>query len=514
MPFMPGKKSEPKKIIKEADREIPEEDEVKLKPIMGISPGHYLTCLYGIILLVILFFVLLYPGISNPGTLVTIKSEPWGAAVLVDGVYMEAAPCEIFIPKGRRKIELEMTGFLPGQTELDIGGRLFASVLFPLRMEIHEKLETRDPIEAFINYASEFTAWSFAGEPSTVYQIPLSLSEGAYRTAYGITDPVMHKSMDETISASARFAVTRAGLRDLVRAKTLLDNHGLSPSPFSLLHSAMDIIGYLDENPEAAIWLGAVLQGEAQSDLAGSSWYAEAAAGRSISEEQPAPQPRGETIQAGSLRFILIPGGTLPVGKNYPPDTKVDSFYVCETLISLSVWERFLEEVPKWKPENIEALIEEELVKEDYLLAAGFTGAPAEGVRGISWYAAKAFCGWLYSSMASQNNYGNLPPMEVRLPTEAEWEYAAGFRQLISPALADSGNFWEWCEDPYVPLNFLSAPPEAAAALSSPERSLKGGSWVNPSGTVKPETRASLPPSFCSPFVSFRPVLAPARTEP
>ena len=247
------------------------DDEVRLKPIMGIKPGIYLAYFYALILLVVLFFILLYPGISNPGAVLLVKSEPHGAAVFVDGVYVGAAPCEIFVSQGRRRIEMRLPGFNSIQTERDIGGRLFASILFPQKIEILEKLHAPSPAESFVDYAAEFAAWTFAGEPTASYQIPLSLSDGAYRLGPGASDPATLQSMEDTLAATARFAVTRAALRDLLRAKTLLDNQGLSPSPLSLLGSALDIIGFLDQNPAAALWLEATLSGENKSTLAASS---------------------------------------------------------------------------------------------------------------------------------------------------------------------------------------------------------------------------------------------------
>ena len=491
------------------------EDQVRLKPLLGIRPGVYLALIYGAVLLLILFFVFLYPGISNPGIILAVKSEPWGAAVLVDGVYREAAPCEVFVSKGSHRIELVLPGFESKQFGLNIGGRLFGSLMFPAKIAINETLEAVSPAAAFNDYAGEYAAWSFTGEPSAAYQIPMSLSDGAYRLGPGASDPAVRQSMEDTVTASARFAVTRAGLRDLVRAKTLLDNRGLSPSPLSLLASAADMIDYLDENTQAALWLGSLLTGEAQSAVTSSAWYAGAAAPHlasslySENENQAHIEsaPAFQTVQAGGLRFALVIGGLLS-GGNFPTGTAVDTFYICETVVSAAAWEAFLEAQPRWKKENAEALMKEGLVNGDYLEAA--PGAPGEGVAGISWYAAGAFCEWL-DPPAVLNSSG--ARWELRLPTEAEWEYVAMNGVAINAAPADIvindvSRFWEWCEDPFAPLGFLAAPPDAVAALGSPERSLRGGSWANSSGSIKTETRASLPPSFCSPFVSFRPVIA------
>jgi hypothetical protein len=483
-----------------SDTPAPGEDQVRLRPLLNIRPGIYLACLYGALAAIIFFFTLVYPGLARPGSVIAVSSEPSGAAVLVDGVYQDDTPCQFFVARGPRKIEVTLPGFVPRRVDREITGRLFASALVPLKMAIHERLDAVDPEAGFRDEAAAFAAWSFTGEPTGAYQIPQTLSEGAYRFGPAAGEGAAAAGMNATLEAAARFAVTRAALRDLIRAKLLLDNRGLSPSPLSLAASAGDLIAFLEDNPAGALWLASLLGGDAQAALTASAWYAEAAAGKA---DQALPAPAVGVVEAGLLRFREIPGGVPLGGANFPAGATVETFFIAPREISAAAWEQFLEAEPRWKALNTETLMNEGLVREDYLKPAEFSGAPREGVPGVSWYAAAAFCEWL--SAALPPSYAS---WEVRLPSEAEWEYAARSGAI------EYGRYWEWCGDPFVPLSILSASAAAAGALGSPERPLRGGSWANPAGSVKPGDRGSLPPAFCSPFVSFRPVIAPKGSRP
>jgi hypothetical protein len=472
----------------------------------------YLSGLYGLIILGILFILFVLPGVANPGGVLAVSTDPFGAAVRIDGVYVDAAPCEIFVPRGTHRVEIVMPGFSPWESEIEVSGRLLGSRFFPLTIPVGVELTSPDPAAAFNAEAADFAAWTLAGEPTAAWQAPLSLSEGAYRLGKAAGNPGIRSAMEDTLMEALGFGTTRAAVRDLLRAKFLLDNQGLSPSPVTLLRSVEDILTMLGETDGAAFWLAGVLQTEGASAVAASAWYAnsrsEAATpgGGASSVVSPAA---GRTVIVGEVAFQEIPGGPLVQSGIFPDFAQrvtIEGFYIAETEITNAAWDRFIAEQPEWNRENAPALAEKGLVTSDYLVAANLPGAPESAgpgglPAGISWYAAAAFCEWFGS---------RLPPewsgWEIRLPTEAEWEYAAktGVNVL--------GVYWEWCGNPYIPLNFFKQG-STTAGFSAPERPVRGGAWVNSANSVVAGTRGSLSPDSCSPFVSFRPVLSPAGVE-
>lgn len=145
----------------------------------------------------------------------------------------------------------------------------------------------------------------------------------------------------------------------------------------------------------------------------------------------------------------------------------------------------------------------------------------------VTWFGAQAFCEW----------------MGGRLPTEAEWEYAAkggkkhqsyqysgsndidqvawyqdnsqegchpvGEKKPNELGLYDmSGNAWEWCYDWYL-LDYYGRSPmkNPLGPKSGKERVIRGGAWNMDSWNCRVSNRSSKPPQITYNYYGFRLVI-------
>lgn len=477
--------------------DIQPQDKVILKPLFGIHPGVYLAVFYLVILLGLLFLVLIYPGMVKRGSLYTIQTEPSGAAIRVDEVYQGTSPCTIFIPEGKRTITAVMPGFNSEEITETVRSRLFASKLVPVHKTVILDLKAVDYLLPVIEAAKAYAAWTFAGEPSATYQVPLILSEGMYRGSFAAARAGMKEDLRNLLAGSARFASTSLALRDLSRSVFFLESAGQAPSSVSVLSAVQNALSYLSDNPGAALWLESALPSAHGQALTGSDWYKV-----SLDKVQKIKSnSRDETVRLGNRITI----GPLRFRQISLSDREI--FYMAEEEVSQEAWDSFIAEHPEWSKDQMDQLISKGLVGPDYLQKPDNPFYPGNAVPGISHYAAEAFCKWLDAKVPTALQKIEGATLKVRLPTEAEWYIAAshfGNKEFDSII----GGLWEWCSDPFVPYPELSAPEKIKNMIGSSEYVVKGGSWANTVQSIQAETRASLPPDSSTPFVGFRPVFA------
>lgn len=499
-----------------------EKTRVVLKPIFGISPRIYLPAIYGMLVLAFFFFLLVYPGIVNSGSVLVFRGEPHLAAVSIDGAYRTDTTAPIFIKSGKHDIRFEYSGFLPLEQQVFVKGRLFGSLFLPRKQPIPYQMQAENPSKLVEDSFTAYASWSLTGKPSALYQLPPVISEAISNLASsGLLKEANITRESAFVRDLAASTVSAEAARDALRASTFVLSHG-QPGPLGIITTLRTATSIAGADKGSSVFLYELLGKSAGKHLEKLSTLKNETAALKASPSKPLASG---TLQLAGISFILFPktsfqmtGETLSDNK-FPYIVNVPAFGLAATEITKSQWKLFMAENPFWSPKNKEALIQQQLVDEDYLATWEET-ADSAPISSISWHAATAYCSWL--SDQTGGTYS------VILPTEAMWELAAianhGYNfstpavwarnDLTGPlpvaslgygtaGLADmGGNVWEWTGD-----SFYTYPALSAGAYVPSEKVVRGGSWGNAEGTIKPTSRGVMPAERCSAFLGFRPAV-------
>jgi len=528
-----------------------EKASVKLKPVFGIKPGIYLTIIYSTIVLLALFLIFIAPGIKNNGVKVSVETVPSGAAVYVDDVYRGTSPVRFFTKKGERKFKIEKKYFETIKFTDNIGGRIFGSLFFPGKYNISKKIELTDP-EGFLSKRfKELSSFALIEDYYDHYQMPHLISKTVNEFMEGST-PEKNKALYNFLYAMRVNLGSPEMVEDYIRAVNLMTSADLIKNKSDVSDMKVLFDFFKDENNTKGLMLSiikAYSKDDQKAIISTLSSFVD------INSELKTlvnnyqndkiinrPVLNGKKIAVNNLNFIGISSGSFFSGSSLPDSTeklledislssfphteKVNDFFILDREITRGEYSLFLKENPSWKPENIKYLLENKLANENYL-AFQDMAFQSEPIANISWYAASAYCQWLESKLPQ-----NVSSYSVRLPSEAEWEAAAiinapgAGKYVFKSSGADSalpadfsrggkaglydiqGNLWEWNDNWYFPTDSENGQYGLNDKLfQGVEKSVRGGSWANSKYDVDIYTRGSQDPSWCTPFLGFRPIM-------
>jgi formylglycine-generating enzyme required for sulfatase activity len=225
------------------------------------------------------------------------------------------------------------------------------------------------------------------------------------------------------------------------------------------------------------------------------------------------------------MEFVYVPAGTFQLGDLYGDgwdnelplqEVCVEGFYLSKHPATQGQWEKVMPENPSM-----------------------FKKGAVYPVEQVSWADVQAFIRRLNELSASGG--------EFRLPTEAEWEYAArsggrkelyagsddiagvawyadnsrsstqpvGLKAANGLGLHDmSGNVWEWCQDVYIPGAAAGTGRDRPAAKKDvTERVIRGGCFSLDDWSARCSRRFGFPEDYLGAGLGFRLAMTP-RSDP
>ena len=234
----------------------------------------------------------------------------------------------------------------------------------------------------------------------------------------------------------------------------------------------------------------------------------------SVNSQPRIPIPEMVVIPAGSFQMGCVSGINCSYNDKPVHEVKIDSFAMSKYEVTFKEYDAFTDATGR-----------------EWVDDEGW-GRGRRPVVNVSWYDAMAYTEWLWEQTGDR----------YRLPSEAEWEYAARAGSTTAYSWGDSigrnrancdgcaslwgnkrtalvgsfkangwglydmhGNVWEWVQDCWN-ANYEGAPTDGTAWLSGDcdERVKRGGSWFSYPRDLRSANRGMYSADYRSSVIGFR----------
>lgn len=471
---------------------------INLKPLWGIRPGLYILIGLILVICIILFLLLLLPGIRNNGTYMNFTSEPSNSAVYIDDVYVGSTPCTVFVEKGVHSLRIEKPYFTDlFIDEYEIGGRIFGSLFFKKKASKKFSLQLSDQKKYLESRLQELYNYSLINSYSSSYVYP-KIGEQILEDLKHIPETFTTDLWRAFISFFPYLASSEEITADL---QNLIKNKEIPPSSGGGSQYILEQLNAI----EKFITDKSIPENNLSDEE------------NNFSKDENEKGNKSDLYFTElNLLFTNINSGESFYGDtdfsansalySYPVKVYHEDFYILKSLVTQRMYSDFLKENPEWLKSNKNELEASGLVDDQYLL--NYFSESSQPVTYVSQFAASAYSEWLTTVV--QEKY---PEYSVVLPQFHQWEKSANL--LETDQVSNEAflyNVWQWTNSIFFPSSPFSQDTDSFQATENVfdlhgQFIVKGGSKIDKKGTVFPYTNGSLPPETCSPVVGFRPII-------
>lgn len=455
---------------------------VTLKPIMGIKPKVYIPSIYIILITLFITFVFIAPSIRR-GYKINIISYPPNASVYIDNKRVGSTPLEIQITKGDKEILVHKSQFSPVKISKTITKK--EKMIF--------QLESQNGSEILNESYENMSNWSLFRDidVNNRSRIPFIISESV--NSYFYSTDFNNDQLNSYLISSLKLVTNEYVLSDYLRAISISASNNKIMTISSVKNTFLTLNNIINEQPNTPLLFYTKILNNSNLNIDDDLFKQFTKMHKTSIEKGVIKFDKGKKqIKTKDLTFNYIPESLIkPVDVNFIHNIEQSDFYISDKMISRKSFMDFVKLNPFWDKSNIDYLIKNDLVDNYYLNFSDDN----RYITNISYFAAMEWCSWA-------NTFYSIPEgWKIALPTENMWHAATLYEGV------DEVEAWQWTSQGfYVYDHFLSN----TEGQFSPEYGFTSARLVvgkNKYNSKKESGRGVQKASWCTPFLSFRPVL-------